>query len=377
MDKNWQKKYYGTAGPFGRYRSGHRHRFLIGRFIGIGLLFALLLALLGGGMTLLLVSVARQMQLSAVVTWVLGCTMPLLAVILMGAAWRAFRSVGTPLANIMVAADALAEGDLSVRVPEYGPGEFGRLARSFNRMAGKLEMAEQQRRNLTADVAHELRTPLHILQGNLEGLQDGVYAPDQEQFEGMLEEIHLLTRLVDDLQTLSLAEAGQLPLHLGPVRIDELLADVVTSFSGQAESANIRLAVEDHLSPGFTIEADADRLNQVLSNLVANGLRYTPSGGTVLLKASPLPEGARLVVIDSGQGISPDELPFVFDRFWRGDRSRTRTGKAGSGLGLAIARQLVQAHSGTIGVESQPGTGTIFTIDLFRSGAQHEAGLSA
>jgi signal transduction histidine kinase len=374
MDKNWRKKYHGNFGPSGRYGAGHRHRFLIGRFIGGALFFAILLALFGGGLALLFVSIARLAQLSPAVTWLLGCTLPLLALILMGAGWRAFRSVGRPLANIMVAADALAEGDLSVRVPGYGPGEFGRLARAFNRMAAKLEMAEQQRRNLTADVAHELRTPLHILQGNLEGLQDGVYEPTQEQFEAMLEETYLLTRLVDDLQTLSLAEAGQLPLHLAQVRIDELLADVATSFSGQAEAANIRLIVENQLAPEYSIEADADRLDQVLSNLIDNGLRHTQGGGTILIRASLIQEGVRLIVKDSGEGILADDLPFIFDRFWRGDRSRTRTGRAGSGLGLAIARQLVRAHAGTIEVESQPGTGTTFTIDLTRPGSPNGEG---
>ena len=364
MKQDWREHRYNRFRHFGPYQANRRHRFIVGRFIAGALALALMLALFGGGLTLLVVSVGRLANLSPAVTYLLGCSLPLLAVSLLWAGWRTFRSVGSPLANIMIAADAVAEEDLSVRVPEYGPGDFGRLASTFNRMAGSLEIAEQQRRNLTADVAHELRNPLHILQGNLEGLQDGIYEPTPEQIEAMLEETRLLTRLVDDLQTLSLAEAGQLPLHISQVRIEELLADVATSFSGQAARAEVHLSMNVDLPAGFSIEADADRLDQVLSNLVANALRHTPAGGTIQLSAGQAPESVHLAVIDNGEGIPPEDLPFVFDRFWRGDRSRTRTGKAGSGLGLAISRQLVRAHGGTIMVASQPAVGTTFTIEL-------------
>jgi two-component system OmpR family sensor kinase/two-component system sensor histidine kinase BaeS len=277
----------------------------------------------------------------------------------------AFRSLGTPLARIMAAVDAVAEGDLSARVDESGPGEFRRMARSFNRMAAELERADQQRRNLTADVAHELRTPLHILQGNLEGLQDGVYQPTPEHIDAMLDETQMLARLVDDLQTLSLAEAGQLPLQLEPVDLIELLADVRTSFSGQVEAAGIDLQVQTEGTPvDLTINGDIERLDQVLSNLMGNALRHTPQGGRILLHAESSLIGVQVHVSDTGEGISSDDLPFIFDRFWRGDKSRHRQDGAGSGLGLAIARQIIQAHAGTIQVESTPGEGTTFTIDL-------------
>jgi signal transduction histidine kinase len=254
-----------------------------------------------------------------------------------------------------------------VPVPERGPGDFGRLAQSFNRMAEELQRADQQRRNLTADVAHELRTPLHIIQGNLEGILDGVYQPTAEHIETTLDETRALARLVDDLRTLSLAEAGQLPLAWETVDVAELLADVRTSFSGQAEAAGVDLCLETD-PPLPQISADAGRLNQVLSNLIANALRYTPPGGKITLRAEPGPGGIRIVVCDTGAGIPPEDLPYIFDRFWRGDRSRSHAGGAGSGLGLAIARQLVQAHGGRIGVESQPGEGTTFTIELAAGG---------
>jgi two-component system OmpR family sensor kinase/two-component system sensor histidine kinase BaeS len=258
---------------------------------------------------------------------------------------RVTRGVTAPLADVMAAADAVAEGDLSVRVPTYGSGEFGRLARSFNRMTEELERAARQRRNLTADVAHELRTPVHIIQGKLEGVLDGVYEPTVEHIVATLEETRLLARLVDDLRILSLAEAGQLPLVREPIDLVELLTDVQTSFSGQAEAAGVDLRVKVNSDLSTTrIMADVGRLDQVLGNLMANALRHTPPGGSISLKAERIPAGARIAVRDTGEGIPPEDLPYAFDRFWRGDRSRSSAGGAGSGLGLAIARQLVQAH---------------------------------
>jgi len=353
------------------------------RFAGV---FGFMLVLVLGGMAALAFLLNQLFGgdgQAAVLVWLGGCglalALPLLAA---GLAVRAFRGIATPLADVMTAADAIAEGDLSVRVPAQGPGEFSRLAESFNRMAHELEHADQQRRNLTADVAHELRTPLHIIQGNLEGVLDGVYDPTVEHIGATLDETRSLARLVDDLRTLSLAETGQLPMEWERVDVAELLADVSTSFSGQAEVAGVELCVESVLpatgaqaqaspstriedpSPLLEIVADAGRLDQVLSNLLANALRHTPSGGVITLRAEPIGGGVRLIVRDTGEGIPPEDLPYIFDRFWRGDRSRSHTAGAGSGLGLPIARQLVQAHGGRIGVESQPGQGTTFTIEL-------------
>jgi two-component system sensor histidine kinase BaeS len=351
----------------GWIRRGKRKRgSIFFRFAGV---FGCMALLVLGGMATLAFLLARLFGgdgQTAVLVWAGGCglslALPLLAGLL---ATRAFRSIATPLADVMAAADAVAEGDLSVRVPEHDPGDFGRLAKSFNRMVEGLERSDQLRRNLTADVAHELRTPLHIIQGNLEGILDDVYKPSGEHIGATLEETRLLARLVDDLRTLSLAEAGQLPMVWEPVDVAELLADVSTSFSGQAEAAGIDLRVEiEGNTP--TITADIDRLDQVLGNLMANALRHTPSGGIVTLKAKSAQDGVRISVCDTGEGISAEDLPYVFDRFWRGDRSRSRASGAGSGLGLAIARQLVQAHGGRIGVESKPGQGTTFTIELLR-----------
>ncbi len=340
-----------------------RRRALFWRFsVSFGLLAILVIGGMGA-LGFILTRLAGGDTQTAVLVWVGGCglaiALPILAVVM---AFRTFRGIASPLGDVMAAAEEIAQGDLSVRVPERGAGEFRRLTSAFNRMAAELARADQERRNLTADVAHELRTPIHILQGNLEGLLDGVYEPTPAHLEAMLEETRALARLVDDLLTLALAESGQLALVIEPVEVDDLLADVKTSFSGPAETAGI--ALEATAEPGLVIQADAGRLDQVLSNLVANALRHTPPGGTIALHAASRNGMVQLRVRDTGAGIAAAELPHIFDRFWRGDRARSHTGGAGAGLGLAIARQLVQSHGGTIEVESELERGTTFTITL-------------
>ena len=230
-------------------------------------------------------------------------------------------------------------------------------------MVASLERSDQQRRNLTADVAHELRTPLQIIQGNLEGVLDGVYEPTAEHIETTLEATHQLARLVEDLRTLSLAESGQLALEFEPVDVGELLLDTQTSFSGLTESVGVTLRIAAPEEP-LIIHGDPGRLDQVIANLVVNAVRHTPRGGAVSIEAAPFPDGVEIRVCDTGAGIAPEDLPFIFDRFWRGDRARTHHEGAGSGLGLAITRQLVRLHSGTIDVASIPGAGTTFTVHL-------------
>lgn len=277
---------------------------------------------------------------------------------------RIFKNIASPLGEVMDAAEAVAEGDLSARVPEPR-GAFRQLSSSFNRMADELERADNQRRNLTADVAHELRNPLHILQGSLEGVLDGIYEPDEEQIRSMLDETRLLSRLVDDLQTLSLADAGQIPLQLENIPVAELLRDVHTSYGATADAHAVSLHL--HVEPGMesmSIPADYERLQQVLGNLVTNALQHTPEGGRIDLSLRQTSDRVLIVVEDTGRGIAPEDLPFIFDRFWKGDRARTRRPGSGSGLGLAITRQFVKAHGGTITAESTPEQGTRFTIRL-------------
>jgi signal transduction histidine kinase len=290
------------------------------------------------------------------------CLIPLAFFLLAGFVGRmGFRRVGRPMADILNGIDAVSRGDLSVRLDESGRGPFGTVMRSFNHMTAELERSEQQRRNMTADIAHELRNPLHIIQGNLEGMLDMVYEPTPEIIGATLEETRLLARLVSDLQTLSLAESGQLPLHKTNFLMADLLADVVTSFSASAAEQGVELAAEG--GEGIQVSADYDRLDQVLSNLVSNALRHTSNGGIIRISAAKEVDALTITVEDSGEGISTEDLPYIFDRFWKGDRARTRDG-SGSGLGLAIARQLVRAHGGSINVESRVGVGTRFIIKL-------------
>jgi two-component system sensor histidine kinase BaeS len=347
-----------------------------GLFLRFLFIFGLVAALILGGMGILALLFTRAVggaDQVAPLVWVASCglalALPLAAVTIAG---RAYRYIALPLADVMAAADAVAEGDLTVRVDESGTSggtgnrwQFGRLARSFNRMTEELQRSDQMRRSLTADVAHELRTPLHIIQGNLEGILDGVYEPDDEHIEATLDETRMLARLVDDLHTLSQAEAGQLSLNWETVDVAELLADVETSFSGLMAAKGIDLTVEcAGDSAGLMVAGDVDRLDQVLTNLVVNALRHTPPGGRVTLLADRSGEDVRIVVADTGIGIPEEELPYIFERFWRGEESRTHVDGAGAGLGLAIAKQLVETHQGTIIVSSTPGSGTRFIISL-------------
>ena len=293
---------------------------------------------------------------------VLLCAVPITFFIITSIAGNfTFRRFGRPMTQIFSAIDSISEGDLSVRVPEHYPRQFGQLARRFNHMVSELERAEQQRRNLTADIAHELRTPLHIIQGNLEGMIDGVYEPSIENINNTLDETKLLGRLVNDLQTLSLAEAGQLPLHPTRFLLADLMHDLTSSFSSQSTLLGIDLKTSI-ADPSQELTADYDRLNQVLSNLISNALRHTPQGGAISLITESIENGIHIEVKDTGEGIPTEDLPYIFDRFWRGDKSRT--GRVNSGLGLAIARQLIQAHGGMIEVESEIGKGTKFIIEL-------------
>lgn len=338
-----------------------RRRFFFRRFLTLFFFaFFFLAAVLGGLMFLAFTAAERMAVGSGEALFILCILAPFFFVTFVFILVLGMRRVGTPLVDLMAAADAVAAGDLAARVPERGRGDMAQLAGRFNRMTAELERAEQSRRNLTADVAHELRTPLHIIQGNLEGVLDGVYDPTPDHITATLDETRHLARLVDELQTLSLAETGQLPLHPQTLPAADLLEDVATRFAGAAADAGVILKVTpDDDSPPVTV--DPDRMEQALSNLVANALRHTPAGGRVTLSAERAGGGVALVVADTGEGIDPSDLPYVFDRFWRGDRAR---GRGGAGLGLSIARRLVEAHGGSIEAESEPGAGSRFTVWL-------------
>ncbi len=344
-------------------RDRRRHRRLFWRFVGGLMLSAGIFLLWTASLARVVGHLSGLGDAGPVSSWlaalIASIMLPVGIIILLR---YGFARLIVPLSDLVQAADAVAAGDLGVRVEDTGRGGMGRLARAFNHMTAELELADRRRRNLTADVAHELRTPLHVIQGNLEGVLDGVYEPTPAHIEATLSETRLLARLIEDLRVLSLAEAGELPLAVEVVDLHDLLTDVQTSFSGQAEAAGIELRV-GLPAERLTVRGDAGRLDQVLSNLVANALRYTPPGGRITLAAQQAENGVQISVCDTGQGIAPEDLPYVFDRFWRGDAARKR-GAAGSGLGLAIARQLVRAHEGTIDVQSTVGGGTCFSVNL-------------
>jgi signal transduction histidine kinase len=274
---------------------------------------------------------------------------------------RSARRVSIPVDDLLRAADRLAEGDYRVRVAERGPRELREAARAMNTLAERLAVTDQRRRALLADVSHELRTPLTVVRGGLEGMLDGLRPRDDAHLTALRDETLLLDRLIDDLRTVALAEAGALPLHLEEVQPAALVDDAVAAMTGSAEAAGVRLrALPAEGLP--TLIADPDRLAEVLRNLIANALRYTPAGGAIVVETTaPDPATVAFAVTDSGAGLAPGDAERIFDRFQRAADS------TGSGLGLSIARELVTAHGGSIAASSAgPGQGTTvrFTIPV-------------
>jgi two-component system OmpR family sensor kinase/two-component system sensor histidine kinase BaeS len=269
------------------------------------------------------------------------------------------RMLVAPLASLAQAARAFAAHDWSNRIPLRGPSEITSVAAAFNEMADELTRAETARRNLIADIAHELRTPLSVMQCNLRGLLDGVYRISEVEIGILYDETRLLSRLVSDLHELALADAGKLNLHLASVSLEQMLQGLVHSFTAFAENNLITLEVQPALP---LVRADADRVMQVLRNMLTNALRHTPEG-SIRVSAQPQQDDLLITVEDTGEGIPVEDLPHVFDRFYRGDKSRARS-SGGSGLGLAITKALVEAMHGKIGVESTPGAGSRFWFTL-------------
>ena len=272
------------------------------------------------------------------------------------------RQITQPLAGLAQASGRIAEGDLAARVPIQSHDELGDLAITFNQMADSLEAQETLRRNLMADIAHELRTPLAGIQGTVEALQDGVFPLTAEGLTPIHDEVLLLNRLVGDLRTLANAEAGKIALARVPIDLAELAERQVNTFQYRAAEQGIALQLETDEKMQL-IDGDEQRLTQVLANLLDNALRHTPDGGTVCVRVARAEAGIQLAVRDSGEGIAAAELLHIFDRFYRVDPSRSRQ-TGGSGLGLSIVRQLVEAHGGRVWVES-PSQGQMQGSEFF------------
>ncbi|MFZ0544555.1 MAG: HAMP domain-containing sensor histidine kinase [Candidatus Promineifilaceae bacterium] len=272
------------------------------------------------------------------------------------------RSISRPVGELTNATRVVARGELGHQVPVRTNDELGELASSFNQMSADLAQANQSRRQMTADIAHDLRTPMSVILGYTESLKDGRLVGSQEIYEILHQEAHHLGHLIEDLRLLSLADAGELPLVQRPTPPQALLERVALAHMPQAVEKGIALQVQE--KDGLpTVELDPERITQVLGNLVSNAIRHTLEGGTISLAANQVDDNhLRMTVQDSGTGIPAEDLPYIFKRFFRGDRVRQRTGS--SGLGLAIARSIVEAHKGTITAESQEGQGTTFIITL-------------
>ena len=313
--------------------------------------------------------------ITAIATWVAGALLGVIApgaapsaatavavvvvlVIAVALATRAFASTIRPLAELGEAAERLADGEPDVRVTPRGPGPVRGLAASFNAMAERLDRSQADRRALLADVTHELRTPLTVVAGGIEAMLDGVHPMDEDHLAPLLAETAVMDRLLEDLRTLSLAEAGALPLYREPVDLRSLAAEVAAAHQPRATSDGLALSVTGD-GPVVT-SVDPVRVREMLANLVSNALRHTPAGGAVTIDVGTDGGEALLVVSDTGEGIPAADLPRVFDRFHR------RADSGGSGLGLAIVRDLAAAHAGSVSVESDgiAGRGSVFRVRL-------------
>jgi len=272
------------------------------------------------------------------------------------------RRISSPVKVLTKSARKLGRGDFSQRVSIKGKGEIAELAQAFNSMADDLERDEKLRQDLVADTAHELRTPLTNLSGYLEAIKDDVIKPDAATISSLYQEATLLTRLVDDLQELALADANELKLIRQPEAMPAIIEQAIISFQSQAadKGLSLRTDVPDGLP---LVNIDSQRIGQVLHNLIANAVTHTPQGGTVTVSTKQAGDNIEISVTDTGEGIPPDELPNIFERFYRVDRSRSRR-TGGSGLGLTIAKRLVEAHGGKINAVSEPGKGSSFTFTI-------------
>lgn len=275
-------------------------------------------------------------------------------------AGRAFRRFSSPLGQVMNGLDQLAAGRYDTRVAPSGPRPVRALGESLNVTAARLEAAEEQRRNLVADIAHEVRTPLSVIRGNAEGMRDGLYATDEARLGAIIDEVDVISRLVEDLNTLSSADAGVLRIHRETTDLGELMREVASSFEAQAVTNGVKIRVTPQ--PEVVAEVDPQRVRQVLENLLTNSLRHTAAGGEISLELREADTRVEMSVSDTGAGIAPEDLEHIFERYRKGPDS------AGSGLGLAIARRLAEAHGGTIRAASVVGQGTTITMSLPKLG---------
>ena len=273
-----------------------------------------------------------------------------------------FWQITRPLARLRVAAEQVASGDLETRVSVRTKDEVGRVGIAFNQMASQLQRQEGLRKQMVADIAHELRTPLTVMQVNLEAMGDGLLDASPEELDGLHHEVTRLGRLVEDLRVLSLADAGRLQLYPAEMTVNELIKSAIRRLRPQAEDKGIKL-VGTLMRPDLTIKADEDKLQQVLANLISNALRYTPAGAHVYVTAAATAKQVQITVRDEGPGVPPEQIDVLFERFYKGDKSRSRN-ESGSGLGLSIVKQIVASHGGTVSAALVPAGGLEISFTL-------------
>jgi two-component system, OmpR family, sensor histidine kinase BaeS len=291
-----------------------------------------------------------------VISWILF-SMLIIALLYLGSY---FRKAAVPISKILEASGKIADGDYSVRIKESGPNDLQALSRAFNNMADKLQVNDEQRRRMLADVSHELRTPLTVIQGNLEGMLDGIYEADERNIQAVLDETRIMERVIEDLRLLAVVESGSLKLQLERVDVCEFLEEIIPTYQALAETkqVSVKLICDDDLPE---IDMDATRMREVVSNMVTNALRYCEAGGEISISCEQrFAENTKIwfAVSDTGSGISAEDLPHIFERFYKGSDS------SGTGLGLPIAKSLVEAHGGEIFIESEVGKGTTIRFYL-------------
>jgi signal transduction histidine kinase len=291
-------------------------------------------------------SIMERFSFARAIIFPVGAVSFVLVVFLVIVAILLIRRFINPLADVIYAAREVANGNLQTRIPMKGPQDLRSLSESFNEMASSLERSDRERRDMLADIAHELRTPLSVIRGRLEGIVDGIYSENGSQVSMALEQTYLMQRLVDDLRLLTLAETRELQFDTRNVHIEGVIGRVLEMFSAEAAEKNISLSFQDK-DKDLSALVDPQRFEQVMSNIIGNSLRYVPEGGRVWVTADETPDSVQIMVNDNGSGIPEEDLPFIFDRFWRKEKSRSRT-SGGTGLGLAIAKQLLEAQGGKI-----------------------------
>ncbi|WP_317303341.1 ATP-binding protein [Acidaminococcus timonensis] len=271
-------------------------------------------------------------------------------------------NITRPLRQLSRAAEKIRQGELKQEVPVETRDEVGQLAAVFNQMSAELAVNENNRQELLANIAHELKTPLAILQGHLESMLDGVEQSEPDKLFSMQEEVMRLTRLVGDLRDLSLAQVHQLELHLQPMDLGEKTERAAEMLEPLLEEKNLHFVKE--LAPDLPLrQLDPDRLNQILYNLITNAIRYTTPGTAIVLKTEAAGKNVRLIIADEGPGIAPEDLPHVFEQFYRGDKSRNRA-LGGSGIGLSLAKSFVEAQGGSIRAENRKNGGAAFIVEF-------------